>query len=276
MKKLLLSVLLLASCGLAGAGAEAGARAQEEGVAAKLAELSGLRRQVDLANARVELMLSRLAGTLGGKEHELLGRAVREAFDRDAMHRDALAHIEKNMDAARAGAAARRFGTPLVARMVSLELEATTPEHRGKFEEYMEGLNSEAPSFKKRLELVERLDAATDASGHIVRMMSEFVVASLEAAAYVDPPGKRPSAGEKEQLIAMMRRKAADDYKDAGIALFLYAFRAVPNAELEEYVRTCETEEGRWFASVTRGALTGAMAGAGARLGKKLSEITRG
>ena len=275
MKKILLSLLVLASCGLAGVGARTEATAGGQ-AAAKLAELSGLRQQADLTAARGELMFSRLAGSLGAKEQELFGRLVKETFDGDALYKDMLAYIEKNMDGARAEAAIRRFGSPLAARMLRLELEATKPEHRGRIGEYVQGLNPEAPSLRKRLELIERLDEATEASAHVVRMMSAFMVSSLEATARLSPPDKRPSDGEKRQLISQMRAKARDDYKDAGLVLFLYAFRDVPDAELEEYVRMYETDEGRWFASVTRGALTEAFARAGVRMGKALSEIFKG
>jgi hypothetical protein len=198
---------------------------------------------------------------------------TRETFDGDVMYKDAVAYIEKNIDSVKANAAIQRLSSPLAVKMMRLELEATEPEHRGKLAEYAADLNLEEPSLRKRLALIGRLDEATDASGQIVKMMSGFMASTLEVFAQLAPPDKRPSDIEKKQLISQMQNKAEDDYKDAGLVLFLYAFRTVDDSEVEQYVRMYETEEGRWFAAVTRGALTETFTKAGVRMGQRLSEV---
>jgi len=270
-KRFLLPVLFIVFCGFTNVRIQNDAIKGQ--ITLKLSELSGLSQQVQLTTARTELLLSRLAGSLGAKEQEHFSRMTRETFDGDVMYKDAVAYIENNIDSVRANLAIQMFSSPLAIKMMRLELEATTPEHRGSLGEYAQGLNLEEPSLRKRLELIKRLDEATDASVQIIKMMKGFMASTLEVLAQLAPRDKRPSDIEKKQFISQMQNKAEDYYKDAGLVLFLYAFRTINDSELELYVRMYETEEGRWFASVTRGALTDTFTKAGVRMGQKLSEV---
>jgi hypothetical protein len=73
--------------------------------------------------------------------------------------------------------------------------------------------------------------------------------------------------------MTSLARKRGADAADSYLILLLYAFRAVPDSELEQYVQVCETDEGMWFAAITRGAVTEASAKAAARVAERLSKF---
>ena len=239
----------------------------------RLAELAELRLQVDLTSARVEALLSRLAGVLTPEDQALMSRTFRSAFRPDAVYEDAIAYLQLRIVDSQAQGRIEKFDIPLVKKMVRLEVEATRPEHRGKIGEYVQSLNPTRAAVQKRLQLISRLDEATRTSEQLSDLNIKFIKSFSLTLLDLSPPDKRPSKDEQARLLSQLEAKVKGDFEDAGIALFLYAFRSVPDVELEQYVKVCEAEEGRWFAELRWAALSEAFSKAGERFGEGVSNV---
>lgn len=270
MRRLLALFALLASAVFSPARAQ-GTTTEAEQNALRLAELAELRTQVELTSARVEAMLARLSGALKPDEQARVGRTFRRAFDAAAMHEAALAYVRRRAAEPEARAALDTLGSPLARKMVRLEIEATTPEQRGKLGEYVRSLKPDSPPVQKRVELAARLDAATRASEQLAELNIRLAKSFTASFFALSPPAERPPPREQERLLAQVEAKLREDFEGAGVLLFLFAFRTVADAELEQYAKLYETKEGRWFAAVKWGALAEAFAAAGRRFGAELS-----
>lgn len=270
MRKLLALSALLAAAVLS-------ARAQEAPAAAGLdaegaAELAQFRLQVELTSERVEGLLSRLAGLLGPQERALAERTFRNAFKAEAMYEDGAAYLRRQVADPSVRNSLAKLDVALVRRMVSLEVEATRPEHRGKLGEYAQRLDPESAPVRRRLQLLGRLDEATRTSEHLADLNIGFANSFYVSLAALSPPGKRPSEDELGRTMRQTEAKLKEDFEGAGVVLFLYAFRSVTDAEIERYVKMCEAEEGRRFSALRWGALAEAYARAGERFGAELSK----
>jgi hypothetical protein len=241
--------------------------------ASRIAELAELRLQIELTSARVEALLARLAGTVTPEEQARINRTFRNAFNADAMYEDALAYLRRQTAASEVKSSFEKLNSPLVKRMIRLEVEATRPENRGKIGAYAQGLNPNRASVRKRLQLLSTLDEVTRTSEHLADLNIRFTKSFTVSLIALSPPEKRPAQEEQEQLLNQLEAKLKRDFEDAGVALFLYAFRSVPDAELEQYVRVCETQEGRWFAAMKWGAMAEAFHRAGERFGAEVATV---
>lgn len=242
--------------------------AAKERIVKKLSELSALPQRVDRAAEEGRMMIALMMAALpkdSGAGGELLFAMQRaHSFDSHVMRQDAIAYIKRNLEGVRADRAIQRFSSPLAVKMARLEVDALKSMRANEPLDYRRSPNIDEPSLQKRLGLIERLNLATGARDHVVEMKVFLLTLAIDSIARLLPPDNQPCESDKERLINLMRMRTAE-YADFHL---LYAFGPVPDAELEQYAQICETDEGMWFAKITRGAATHASARAFAKMVK--------
>ncbi|WP_426415601.1 hypothetical protein [Aestuariirhabdus sp. LZHN29] len=135
--------------------------------------------------------------------------------------------------------------SPLAKAMNEREKQAGSADGRQRLEEYREKVQLNPPR-GTRVELVKRLDNASRTS-QISVMLREQLTLSIRHAAEVltqRPDGENPGAKELDQQVHEQLVKASRQQVES---FFLYSYRQVPTAQLEQYVLLYEADATRWF-----------------------------
>lgn len=145
------------------------------------------------------------------------------------------------------------YRTPIGRKLAKLAVDAESPQGQAELPAFAEKVRRDPPG-EERIALVDRLDAGLgltetklDVFGVSLKMMAQM----LESAG---SQGAR--ARMSEDVVSVMRNRMRASARPTSLLTLLYAYRAVPDAELESYVEFLETDAGRWYSRTTRTALT--------------------
>jgi hypothetical protein len=213
---------------------------ERDAVIDALLDLSGVRRQIaEITDER------QFAALFGGREnHPEIGRLHRilaDSFRPEEFYVPLREHLRLHFAVSRAPELLYWLRSPLSRRVVDLEVQAASPEARRQLAEYAEKLRR-APASQRRLNLVQRLDSALRSSEFRVEMAMVLIREVATALA----PGGSLSESSLQSLRADFWKTA----HDGALLHFLFAYRSLPDEELEEYVRFWESDRGRWFPPV--------------------------
>lgn len=224
----------------------------------ELLELSGLRVQLESLSAGVRVQFLRGRGRMSAQDRATIDRIVSENFDAERLYARIRLEFERNLDAAKLEAALAWYRSPLGKRMTGFELAALVFDGGRDAADFVAHLEQHQPS-ARRIALIERLDAGGGASEATVDVTMAVVRGLAFAFNPVLPAGARMSHDQLESRIARARGATLEQIRRVCLISMLFAYRSVPDHELDHYVRFVESEAGRWYVNVMNSALVTAM-----------------
>lgn len=212
-----------------------------------LMEISGLNHQIEQLPAMINAGVQQ--GRNNGMDEDTFAKvstAVGETHTAQAFAEKFKNGLQKNYDQERFAALLEMQRSPFAQKITQLEKEASTPEAMQQMQAYATTLEKNPPS-PTRLALVERLDkatAATSAALNIQLQTTQTMIAVLDP---LLPPEQRMKPGQKDEMLWQMQLQGRPMMQQFIGLHMLYAYRSLPDKELEQYIALHETDLGKWF-----------------------------
>lgn len=241
----------------------AGSGAMIEGGAEKQAR-SVVITQIMAASGMDELIAQLPAMVAAGFDQQPPPPVEREAFDKfratflqafdPARTRPVLVRFfEKRYDAQRYTEVAALLDSPLSKKMTALELQASTPE---AMQEMMQFANSMLTQpLPQRLALADRLDKAQQATEGMVEVQMMMASAVMKNMNRIVPEDKKIPSEQLTQMLEQMRAQSLPPARQFTQLHMIYAYRSVPDDELDEYARLVESKPGLYLTGLLRDAV---------------------
>jgi hypothetical protein len=225
---------------------QAEARALDE-----LLQRSGLQVQLESLTAGIRAQFVRAHRKQSRQDRVTIDQIVVRHFAAETLYAAITLEFQKNLEPERLAKALAWYDSPLGMRVTGQELAALVA---GGAPEAVADLERNRPS-PRRLDLIERLDAAGGASETTV----DVTVAIVRSLTVAFQPGL-PSVARltREQLdsqISRARNRTLEDMRRVCLVSMLLAYRALSDDELDRYVQFVESEGGQWYMSVMNNAL---------------------
>lgn len=235
----------------------------------ELLTLAGVKRALEQLPAT--LRTQETPKQVSAKDREALLRVLGDAFSTTSFYPLIRESFRARFDEQLAEAVFTWYRSPLAKKLVRLELESITPKAQQELAGFAEKLRSQPPT-EPRLELIDRLDSATGLTETKLEMAAAMLGVVQKVVTPLLPIDQRPKPGDLERLMARIRSAQRQGAKQASLLTLLFTYRAVPDAELQQYVEFGESEGGRWFLRTARTSMMDAM---GSAAEKAMREIVR-
>lgn len=234
-------------------------------------ELSGARRALAQIPGQVQAQIQQRKGQLPETDLARLGDIMTRSFSPDALHAGLRESLSKQADPDRLSLVVRFLRSPLARRMTQLELDATAPGSPAEMKKFAERTQASGPP-QARLELIQRLDAATGSTEVAVDAAVAVIRAIGKALNAASPQDRRLTARELDGMIEKTKAAMSDSLRAAATLQLLFAYRSAADRELGDYVQFWESDPGRWFLRAFRKGLLEAISAAAT---SAAAEITR-
>jgi hypothetical protein len=215
---------------------------QQAAIIDTLLELSGTRSQIAQLTDQRQFR-SIFAGIGDADQAQRLQGIFAGAFRPDAFYGPLRARLNQYLTPARTPILLQWLSTPLSRRVVELESKASSPQARADLERFAGSVQNEPPP-QTRMNLVQRLDSARRSSEFRVEIAMVLIRNVHQAL------GSGGSTRESDAAIDRLRSEMWRTARDGTLLHFLYTYRGLSDAELEEYVRFWESDDGRWFTPI--------------------------
>lgn len=179
------------------------------------------------------------SGKLSAADLSEMERLTQEAFTAQGFRQRVTARLKKNYDARRFQEFHADSATSLAKRMSELEKQEPRQE---ELVAYMKGL-AEKPLAPARVQLIERIDAASRASELAQEALFSTIKGMMRGFAGADAK----QLAEVERVIEQQRTATAGNIRNAIRASLAYTYRDVNDADLAEYTRLHEKDSTRFF-----------------------------
>ncbi|MGH9720965.1 MAG: hypothetical protein ACRD8O_12185 [Bryobacteraceae bacterium] len=195
---------------------------------------------------RSSLLLSFLDKTrLAAIDQSALRAAVSEHFRAELFSQSIADQFKRSYAPEPYAALPPWVASPAAQRMGALAARAASAEAHKEISEFAAALKNDPPS-QERLVLLHRLYDAVKLCEIEVETTMAVVRAIAAAINPVLPAAKRFGEGDLDTALAAVRPQYQAVMKNARLVQYLFAFREVDDAQLEEYVKFWESETGVW------------------------------
>ena len=110
----------------------------------------------------------------------------------------------------------------------------------------------------RRVELIQRLDAASGATETSLELLLAVAEAVLRVADPYLPAARRLKPGQLESQARQIRLHSHDMLRQANTLSMLYVYRSLEDGDLARYIQFLESEAGAWFGGAVRKATVSA------------------
>lgn len=166
----------------------------------------------------------------------------------------------------------RWLGLPLGRRLTQLEKETAKPEAYAQMQVYA-GTLKQSPPPARRVELLQALDTATGASRMAAQMLLDTRLALILGATSRMPEAERPSLAQIMDKVEQGRAAVEQVMPNQTLIQFLYVYRDVADADLQQYVEFARGDPARHFWQAGIEAMTQAFFASAEQFGQRLAEI---
>lgn len=206
--------------------------------------LSGLKQQIEQIPGH--LKSQKLPPQLSQQQHNTIARILSESFQPQFLNEEIKEYLRQGFTDERAWQLLVWLRSPLSRKMSQLEVHATAAESIPDIERFAARLQSSLPE-AQRLALVERLDAAGKLSETGTDMVIELLRIMTQLSNEMTSPGRRPPAASFDQKLNALRSQLLVVVRQKTQLTYLFAYRSVADAELNEYVSFFESSLGKWY-----------------------------
>ena len=273
MSRALAALLGLVVCAqpITGSAAQHGNRDAE---LQQVLEQSGIDRLIERMPDIATGVLKQSSGALEPEMNSALSAVFSQTFQPATLRRETLQVLRAHYDAPRVRAYLAQQQTPLARRITQLERAVTSTEQQQAMREYSERLKTR-PATPQRQKLVERLDKATRGSALGVDVQTAFFRAVFTA---VDPalaPDMKLTNGEMDKMVREVQQSLTHDIGARTRLFYHYAYRDLPDTDLEAHVKQCESAEHRWMAQLLGNAVISSINQAAGRAATLMQQSSR-
>ncbi|MFC1749126.1 hypothetical protein ACFL2V_10005 [Pseudomonadota bacterium] len=203
-------------------------------------------------------ILKQSSGALDPKVNSSMSLAFKQAFAVSRVRSDVYNVINSHFDSAQANAYLNQLQSPMVRRISELEGSTNEPANREAFIAFAQSLKK-SPARAGRQALIDRLDKATRITEFGVDMQAAFFKAVFTAVNPVLDDDMRVGSDEMEKMVNEVRNSFSDAYKENTRTSYLFSFRDLSDAELEAYIKLCESSDYRWGVQLLGNAMISAL-----------------
>lgn len=221
-------------------------------------ELSGIKASIQGMPAQVEMMSQQMQLTSADPEKDRVVISVLlEAWQEDKINQALITHIQKKMTPAEMTQILSWLNTPLIKRIKTSELAATSPDLQQELMLYMANLQSNPPTparmaaIKELVSVTKMAENATDIAVSIVANMFKGMQAAM--------PEKQVSEEQIQQQVQQVRAMISQAMNQQMVLMSYYIYRDISDTELAEYMSFYQKSLGQKELTVVYGGMKNAM-----------------
>lgn len=194
-------------------------------------------------------------------------KIMQEAFRSERFHKRVQASLLKDFERKRVEALLAAFRAPLAKKLVELEGAKVEPQ---AVAEFAKGL-AKNPLPKERIDLVQRLDAVTRAG----EVTTEIVLTTTRAMVSGATGGDAKQMAVFDKQMDAQRGKLAEVLRNAVLVTFAYIYRDVSDADLGEYLKLYESDDGKWLMERLVSGMIEEFRSAGEEAGGQIAAVSK-
>lgn len=194
-------------------------------------------------------------------------KIMQDAFRSERFHKRVQESLIKDFERKRVEALIAAFRAPPARKMVELEGAKQDPQAVAAFAKGM----AANPLPKARVDLVQRLDAVTRAG----EITAEIVMTTTRAMVSGATGGDAKQMAAFDKQLGAQRGKLAEALRNAVLVTFAYIYRDVSDADLGEYLKLYESEDGKWLMERITTGMIEEFRGAGEQAGERIAAVTK-
>jgi len=192
---------------------------------------------------------------------------MQDTFGSDRFYKRVQGALIKDFDRKRVEALNAGFREPLAKKMVELEGAMVEPQAVAAFAKDLQ----KTPLPKERIDLVQRIDAVTRAS----EITAEIVATTTRAMVAGATAGDASQLAEFDKKFSAQRGKLAEVMRNVVQSTFAYIYRDVSDADLGQYLKLYEGEDGKWLMERVAGGMIDEFRSAGQQAGERIAELAK-
>jgi hypothetical protein len=236
-------------------------------------ELSGIRAVTSRAATHLDPRLARTQ-PLSSPELDALKRTIADTAEEE-MQKCIAGKLRERYSARHMADLSQWMRSPLARKMADLDTQLTyavmLPPDAADYSQFLQ----KNPPSQRRFALVQRLDSARQTSDSIGRMIAAMIRGAARETEAPRPGQKRMQQADVDKLVQRFRVEIQPAIQQASIMRSLYAFRAVKDNELEQFVRWNESPGGIWLAAAVNEGLSQAGYNIGQSAFQHVNELKR-
>jgi hypothetical protein len=241
-------------------------------IADELLEASGLKRQVPGMAERARANMVQGMEPLGANDKSAVDRVSGQALRPEALYGLIREEFSQHVDDAKVKDVLGWYRTPLARRLTELEVAFTTsPNRERELAQFIARLRVEQLD-PRRVELIQRLDAASGATETSLELLMAVAQAVLRVADPYLPASRRLKPGQLESQARQIRLQSQELLRQANTLSMLYVYRSLEDGDIARYIQFLESEAGTWFGGAVRKATVTAF---GAIIERTAHELVR-
>lgn len=211
----------------------------------ELMEASGLNHQIEQLPAMIHAGLQQGRNGMDETTFAQVSTAMSETHTAKAFTEEIKGSLNKSYDQARFAAWLALVNSPFAQKMTQLEKEASTPEVMQHLQAYAATLDKDPPA-PARIALIERMDKATAATSAALNIQLQTAQTMISVLDPLLPPEQRMKPGQKDEMLWQMQLQVRPMIQQFIALNMLYAYRSLPDKDLEQYIALYETDLGKW------------------------------
>lgn len=238
----------------------------------ELMEASGLNHQIEQLPAMINAGMQQGRNGMDEDTFAQMSVAMSETHTAQAFTEAIKGSLNKNYDKARFTALLALVNSPFAQKMTQLEKEASTPEMMQNLQAYSATLDKDPPA-PSRIALIERMDKATGATSaawNIQLQTAQMITSVLDP---LLPPERRMTPGQKDDMLWQMQLQVRPMIQQFIALNMLYAYRSLPDKDLEQYIALYETELGKWSVDLMNRITVAAFANLAEKTALRVKEL---
>ena len=246
----------------------------KEVLAPKLMKLSGMEEQIRQIPPQILSSLAEQKGQLPAEAYVSFSQAMRDAFSAEQIEKSAVKQATTNLTVEIMQKALDWLESGPGRKITSLEEAASTPQAAQQIQALAGRLKSVPPP-PHRLELIQRLDSATQATDVSLSITETAMMAVATALDAIQPKELQVGTDTLKKQLEQQRPQLRQNILYMTTAAGLYAYQTLSDVELDRYIEFLESAAGKKYQTGMNSALKGALAEASERAGKNLADAVK-
>lgn len=235
----------------------------------KVLYLSGVKKQIEGIEPMVNAQFAQFRERTNPEVYAKISLAITQAYHKKALYSDIFEYFKSHFNEERLSEILEWYLTPLSKKITKLEIRASTPEGMWEMNQFATQLVFSPPS-RETIELMQRLDEATNASDLVIEIYLTTNREMLEAINSIVPPSKRLADNELENIVTNITKQVQPSLKYTTLITCLYTYRSLSEEEIIKYTDFYRTDNGKWLVKTMNDAFLNVVGNAAKKVSKEL------
>lgn len=243
---MLAALAVTAVVGLAPAAPATAQTRDQTALADQVLTGSGAAKQIEWLQRSVQRRMLDARTGLDAETQNLLDRFMAQSLKSEALYAAVRARFRENLDRDRAAGAMAWFRSPVGRKIAGLEAQAAAPEAAAALREFEAELQTKAAT-SERFVLVNRVTEALNQPDFLFDLVRALLGGMGKGLDRLKAGDRVARLGEAEPAVSGLLTQSRAAVDQATFVYFLFAYRNARDAELDQYVRFLQSDDGRWF-----------------------------